>query len=56
MFEARADQVMSLLERYRYTFTDIPGSTSVIEHEINLVDDTPMRSEAYPIPFDLRQA
>jgi len=43
-------QLRSLLQEYEDIFSDRPGTTSVIEHRIQLLDDNPVRCRAYPVP------
>ena len=52
----RYQDVKELLECFDATFTDIPGKTNVVEHEIRLVDNTPFRIRQYPIPFHATDA
>ena len=32
-------------------FTDMPGETDVIQHQIRLTDDTPIICKPYPLPY-----
>ena len=41
---------------YLYFFTDIPGNANVIEHEIKLTSDEPMRWKPYVIPCNVRES
>ena len=36
-------------------FTDMPGETDVIQHQIKLTDDTPVRCKPYPLPYAMRE-
>ena len=45
-----------LLGQYKYVFTDKPGSTNLIEHEIKLISDHPVRSNPYVVPFAVRDS
>ena len=36
-------------------FTDMPGETDVIQHQIRLSDDTPIRCKPYPLPYAMRE-
>ena len=40
-----------LVRRYPDVFTDMPGETDVIQHQIRLTDDTPIRCKPYPLPY-----
>ena len=42
-----------LVRRYPDVFTDMPGETDVIQHQIRLTDDTPIRCKPYPLPYEL---
>ena len=44
-----------LVRRYPDVFTDMPGETDVIEHQIKLTDDTPIRCKPYPLPYAMRE-
>ena len=48
-------QVKQLLQEYSDIFTDIPGHTDLVEHDIKLLSDQPVRVKQYPIPYNLRQ-
>ena len=36
-------------------FTDMPGETDVIQHQIRLSDDTPIRCKPYPLPYAMQE-
>ena len=44
-----------LVRRYPDVFTDMPGETDVIQHQIRLTDDTPIRCNPYPLPYAMRE-
>ena len=44
-----------LVLRYPDVFTDMPGETDVIQHQIRLTDDTPIRCKPYPLPYAMRE-
>ena len=50
-----------LVRRYPDVFTDMPGETDVtgetdvIQHQIRLTDDTPIRRKPYPLPYAMRE-
>ena len=44
-----------LVRRYTDVFTDMPGETDVIQHQISLTDDTPIRRKLYPLPYAMRE-
>ena len=37
-------------------FTGRLGTTSLVEHKTELVEDDPIRSKSYPIPYNLRES
>ena len=44
-----------LVRRYPDVFTDMPGETDVIQHQIRLTDDMPIRCKPYPLPYAMRE-
>jgi hypothetical protein len=53
--QEKQQQIRALLEQFKDIFTDVPGVTDLIEHEINLTTNEPVRSRLYPIPYALRE-
>ena len=53
--EQRA-QLQQLIKRYEHIFTDIPGNSNLIEHEVELISDEPIRSKPYVIPYSVRES
>ena len=49
--EIQKKEVREILNDFRDVLTDIPGETSLIEHDINLTSDQPVRTKQYPLPF-----
>ena len=47
--------LMDLVQRYPDVLTDMPGETDVIQHQIRLTDDTPIRCKPYPLPYAMRE-
>ncbi|CAC5398266.1 unnamed protein product [Mytilus coruscus] len=43
-------KVQCLLDQFSYVLTDIPGRTNVLQHDIKLTSDDPVRFKPYPIP------
>ncbi len=54
--ENQRDQAERLVGRFAALFTDKPGSTNIVEHEIKLTSDEPIRSKPYTIPFSVRES
>ena len=46
---------MNTLSECGEVFTDIPGKSNVIEHKIELIDTSPIRSWLYPLQYALRE-
>ena len=44
-----------LVRRYSDVYTDMPGETDVIQHEIKLADDMPIRCKPYPLLYAMRE-
>ena len=44
-------EVRELLAEFSDVLTDQPGCTNLIEHDIKLTTDTPIRQRPYPLPF-----
>ena len=49
-------EARSLVNEYSQLFTDIPGSTNIIQHRIHLTSDEPIRSKPYPVPYSVRES
>ena len=45
------NEVMEVRRRYEEIFTEIPGKVSVIELNIDLIDDRPIWCKPYPLPY-----
>ena len=52
---SRLQEVQQLIAEYPDVFTDVPGTTNVVEHDIILTSDKPIRSKPYPVPFSLKE-
>ena len=44
-----------LVRRYPDVFTDMLGETDVIQHQIRLTGDMPIRCKPYPLPYAMRE-
>ena len=51
----RQVDVLRLLEEFQCTFTDMPGTTHLAKHKIELTTKNPIRVHPYPIPYAKRQ-
>ncbi len=47
-------QKQQLVEEYHDIFTELPGTTFLAEHKIDLISDKPIRITQYPIPYAMR--
>ena len=45
--------LFQILDKYRLVFTDIPGQTHLIEHEIRLTSEQPFKCALYRVPNSL---
>ena len=52
---SKLEEVQTLLSRFPDVFTDLPGTTDIVEHEIVVTTDKPIRSKPYPVPFSLKK-
>ncbi len=50
------EEVRQLLEQYSEVLSDVPGSTTLAEHEVKLTSDTPVRLRPYPVPHALKES
>ncbi|XP_060580696.1 uncharacterized protein LOC132737428 [Ruditapes philippinarum] len=48
-------QIATLLKKFSDVLTDIPGNTSLVQHDIKLTTSEPVRTKGYPIPFHSQQ-
>ena len=44
-----------LFNEYNDIFSDIPGKTNLITHRIKLIDEEPVASRPYPLPYAMRE-
>ena len=52
--DVQRQEVLALLRQYADTLTDIPGQTSLLEHEIKVKDTSSFRVRHYDLPFHAR--
>ena len=50
------NQVRSLVQEFSSTFSEKTGRTTLMEHDIKLTTDTPVRVKQYPLPYRMMQA
>ena len=49
-------QVRSLVQEFSGTFSEKPGRTTLMEHDIKLTTDTPVRVKQHVLPYSMMQA
>ena len=54
--DEQKDQLQGVVRKYEHIFTDVPGHANVIEHEVKLTSDEPIRSKPYTIPYSARES
>ena len=52
--ESRRCEVVALVEDFKNIFSETPGSTNLVKHDIHTFSDTPVRVKPYPIPYGTR--
>ena len=55
MTSGQEKQVRELLQDYSNVLTDLPGKTNLVEHDIKLTSEVPVRSKPYPVPHSLSE-
>ena len=50
----QAYEMAKIIHRHKGIFSDLPGKTNVIQHDIIVTDDKPVRLKPYTIPIHLR--
>ena len=53
--KSQEENVWLDLGAYDSVFTDMPGKSNVIQHQITLTDSTPIRSKPYLLPYAIRE-
>ena len=46
---SQQDEIQELVLKYRYLFSDVPGRTNAVFHDIELLCDTPSKQHAYRV-------
>ncbi|CAB3983177.1 Hypothetical predicted protein [Paramuricea clavata] len=49
-------QLQEVVKQYEHIFNDVPGNANIIEHEVKLTADEPIRSKPYTIPYNVRES
>ena len=53
--EQRAE-FMELAHQFSSQFTEAPSTTNLVQHQIKLTSDEPIRSKPYPVPYSVRES
>ena len=53
--KSQEEDVWQILGAYDSVFTNRPGKSNVIQHQITSTDSTPIRSKPYPLPYAIRK-
>ena len=48
-------EIQELLKEFSDVFSDVQGTTNIVEHEIKLTSSQPVRSKQYPVPYSLNK-
>ena len=51
--ENQKEEVHDLLQEFSDILSSVPGTTNLIEHKIELTDNTPIRSKMYPVSYGM---
>ena len=52
--EQQKRDLSKLLVEFKDIFSDLPGYTKLVKHEIDLTSTVPVRSKPYPIPYQMQ--
>ena len=52
---SQESEVRNIVYEFRDVFSDVPGKTNLIEHEMELTSLEPVRTRPYPIPYSMRE-
>ena len=53
--KSQKENIWQVLGAYDSVFTDVPGKSNVIQHQITLTDSTSIRSKPYPLPYAIKE-
>ena len=53
--KSEEENVWQVLGAYDSVFTNVPGKSNVIQHQITLTDRTPIWSKPNPLPYAIRE-
>ena len=49
-------EFLDLAQEFSNLFTEALGTTSLVEHHMNLTSNAPVRSKPYPVPYSMRES
>lgn len=52
--EIQLSEARSLVQEFQHIFTEVPGTTHLVEHRIETTTKEPVRVRQYPIPYAVR--
>ena len=44
-----------LVEEFKDIFSDVPTTTNIVEHKVELTHNEPIKSKPYPIPYKMQE-
>jgi len=44
-----------LVEEFKDIFSDVPTTTNIVEHKVELTHDKPIKSKPYPMPYKMQE-
>ena len=53
--EDKRVEAQNVLKAFADVLTDLPGGTGIIEHDIKVLDKTPIRQRMYPVPYNMKE-
>ena len=54
--DEQRNEFTDLAKHFTNLFTEAPGATDLIQHNIKLISDEPVRSRPYPVPYSIRES
>ena len=52
--DCQREDIGRVIDEYSTVFSNFPGCTNLVDHDIDLIDKTPIRAKLYPVPLNLR--
>lgn len=51
----QSEEIAQLLHEFADVMTDKPGCTNLVEHDIKLTSNNPVRLKPYPLPYSMTE-